>query len=58
MLRVPLWKSGNSEMEITTQSFHLTHLLPKLILRELSEDCSEESMNGFNNERPLKYPHS
>lgn len=43
---------GNCETEITTSSSRLTHLLPKLILRESSEDCSGGSVNEFNNERP------
>lgn len=52
MLRAPAWMRGNCETEITTSSSHLTHLLPKLILRESSEDCSGGSVNEFNNERP------
>lgn len=39
-------------MQIKMQlHFYLIHLLPKLILWESSEDCSQGSMNEFNNER-------
>lgn len=59
MPRAPIWTRGNGETEITTSSFHLTHLLPELILQGIIRGLFwREAWMSLTTSVRKKRPHS